>query len=120
MSILIKGMEMPERCEDCFCYRRNAKYDYAYCNISYVNVLGHGNARLNSCPLVPVPPHGRLIDADALRKDIKESIDECHKWANEIEGGEMYARASQALGTFVECALRVKAAPTIIPAEECE
>lgn len=64
MSILIKNMEMPKRCEDCFCYRHNAEYDYAYCNISSVNVLGNGSARLNSCPLIPVPPHGRLIDGD--------------------------------------------------------
>lgn len=63
MSILIKGMKMPERCEDCVMYRHNAEYDYAYCRISYVNVLGHGNARLNNCPLIEVPtPHGRLID----------------------------------------------------------
>ena len=66
MSVLINGMEMPTRCEDCFCYRHNAEYDYAYCNISSVNVRGHGNARLVGCPLVPVPDHGRLIDADAL------------------------------------------------------
>lgn len=63
MSVLIKGMEMPKRCEDCFCYRHNAEFDYAYCCISSVNVLGHGNARLNNCPLVEVPtPHGDLID----------------------------------------------------------
>ena len=66
MSVLIRGMEMPTRCEDCFCYRHNAEYDYAYCNISSVNVRGHGNARLVNCPLVPVPPHGRLIDAGNL------------------------------------------------------
>lgn len=66
---------------------------------------------------VPIPPHGRLIDADALRQSIGESIDECHKWADEVESGEMYARVSQSLGTFVECSLRVKAAPTIIPAD---
>lgn len=62
MSILIKGLEMPTRCEDCFCFRRN--YDHAYCNISSVKVLGHGNARLNNCPLIHVPPHGRLIIKD--------------------------------------------------------
>jgi hypothetical protein len=61
MEIYLPNMEMPTRCEDCFCYRHNAEYDYAYCNISSVNVLGHGNARLNNCPLVSVPPHGRLI-----------------------------------------------------------
>jgi len=67
MSVLVKGMEMPKRCEDCLMYRHNAEYDYAYCCISSVNVLGHGNARLNNCPLVEVPtPHGRLIDADKL------------------------------------------------------
>ncbi len=54
-DIIIKGMEMPSRCEDCFAYRNNAEYDYAYCNISSVNVLGHGNARLNDCPLSPAP-----------------------------------------------------------------
>lgn len=91
MSILIKGMEMPTRCEDCFCFRHNAEYDYAYCNISSVNVLGRGNARLNNCPLLPVPSHGRLVDADALLKrncinlmfedpqERYESCDECLK-----------------------------------------
>lgn len=73
MSILIKGMKMPERCEGCLMYRHNAEYDYAYCCISSVNVLGHGNARLNNCPLVEVPtPHGRLIDAEKLERDIEE------------------------------------------------
>lgn len=73
MSVLIKGMKMPERCEGCLMYRHNAEYDYAYCCISSVNVLGHGNARLNNCPLVEVPtPHGRLIDAEKLERDIEE------------------------------------------------
>lgn len=67
MSILIKGMEMPERCEGCLMYRHNAEYDYAYCCISSVNVLGHGNARLNNCPLVEVPTlHGPLVDGEDL------------------------------------------------------
>lgn len=68
-GIYINGMEMPTRCEDCFCYRNNAEYDYVYCNISSVNVRGHGNARLNNCPLVAVPDHGRLVDADAIDYD---------------------------------------------------
>ncbi len=73
MGVYIKGMEMPTRCEDCFCYRHNAEYDYAYCNISSVNVRGHGNARLNSCPLVPVPPHGRLVKASKVEFELCES-----------------------------------------------
>ena len=71
MSVLIKGTEMPTRCEDCFCYQHNAEYDYAYCNISSVNVLGNANARLNNCPLVPVPKRGDLIDRDALFKEME-------------------------------------------------
>ena len=70
---------------------------------------------------VPVPPHGRLIDADALRKSFRESVEECHKWADEMrkaENEEMVIRAEQALGTFVECSLRAKNAPTIVPSEE--
>lgn len=72
---------------------------------------------------VPVPPHGDLIDRAALRESFRESIEECHKWADEMrEAGneEMVIRAEQSLGTFVECSLRAKSAPTVIPAEEGE
>lgn len=66
----------------------------------------------------PLPKgHGALKDTDAIRKTISESIEECKKWANEVKGGEMYARVSQSLGTFVECSLRIKNAPTIIEAD---
>jgi hypothetical protein len=100
MGIYIKGMEMPTRCEDCFCFRRNAEYDYAYCNISSTNVLGHGNARLNNCPLIHVPKHGRLIDADALMRHKGDCYD--------AEGHLLYA-----VGTG-----NILCAPTIIPASE--
>ena len=77
MSVYIKGMEMPTRCEDCFCYRQNAEYDYAYCNISSVNVRGHGNARLVGCPLIAVPDHGRLIDGESLCELCDIMADKC-------------------------------------------
>ena len=128
MSILIKGMKMPTSCMDCPFKgfdRAGGRGNICTINdsITLHAVLGGFDVkfvRTGDCPLIAVPPHGRLIDADALRQSIKESIDECHKWANEVEGGEMYARVSQSLGTFVECSLRVKAAPTIIPAEEAK
>ena len=98
-GVYIPGMEMPTRCEDCFCYRHNAEYDYAYCNISSVNVLGHGNARLVGCPLIPVPDHGRLIDKDAL-------LDNCHiHW-------------SQTTSESCIPVDDVDDAPTIIPADK--
>lgn len=93
MSVLIKGMKMPERCEGCLMYRHNAEYDYAYCCVSSVYVLGHGNARVNNCPLVEVPtPHGPLVDADELI-------------LNSVSGIEIY---------------HISAAPTIIEAEKGE
>ncbi|MBO5967317.1 MAG: hypothetical protein J6S14_02330 [Clostridia bacterium] len=105
MGIYIKGMEMPTRCEDCFCYRNNAEFDYAYCCISDVNVLGHGNARLNNCPLIPVPPHGRLIDADALCELCDIMADKCDGVGESI---------------WHHFRTTVEWTPTIIPAEEGE
>lgn len=111
-GIYIPNMEMP-KCKDCFW-----AFGYKFkCSCSSEQANHDTGTRPDDCPLIPVPDHGRLIDADALRASIKESIDECHKWVDEVSEGEMYARVSQALGTFVECSLRVKAAPTIIPAD---
>lgn len=58
MGIYIKGMEMPEHCDECYLREENI------CPLTKTNVTGWG-IPLN-CPLVPVPPHGRLIDADSL------------------------------------------------------
>ena len=56
-----------------------------------------------SCPLVPVPPHGRLIDADALKSDGFHMI-VCYT-------GKM---------PYEYTAMLIDDAPTIIPAEEGE
>ena len=62
MSILIKGMEMPKSCNECL-----MSIEYA-CMING-NIIPDYWARLDrptDCHLVELPPHGRLIDADAL------------------------------------------------------
>ena len=106
-GVYIKGMEMPTGNDE-------------------LRLIIHSNGQViishkthyEEAEAVPVPPHGDLIERDALRASIRESIDECHKWADEVDKDTMmYARISQSLGTFVECSLRVKAAPIIIPAE---
>lgn len=54
MSVLIKGMDMPRHCDECFFYTEKSG---GICRVSYEG----------RCPLVEVPtPHGRLIDADKL------------------------------------------------------
>lgn len=62
MSILIKGMKMPKGCDECTCNSG------IYCNAMPINFCGYteDEDRPEWCPLVEVPQHGRLIDADAL------------------------------------------------------
>lgn len=64
MSVYIPGMEMPKHCGECgieWCER-------------WKNLIVAGmpiaKSRPSDCPLVPVPDHGRLIDADALEKEL--------------------------------------------------
>lgn len=64
MSILIKGMEMPEHC--------------GYCRFRYDGIchaLQKTQYNMEECPLVPIPPHRRLIDADALVEFIETLYD---------------------------------------------
>ena len=66
MSILIKGMTMPQNCIECPCY--NDEIDI--CNITSQPIaIEDWHKRKADCPLIELPPHGRLIDADALRVD---------------------------------------------------
>ena len=71
MSVLIKGMEMPKHCADCEWFQQRFPGGKYWCKRT--GELVHetwASANLTpipeSCPLSPVPPHGRLIDADAL------------------------------------------------------
>lgn len=71
MSILINDMEMPGSCGECrLCLNSGGAFELGnyYCCLSGLDVENLG-ARLNRCPLVPVPPHGDLIDRDALAED---------------------------------------------------
>ena len=66
MSIYIKGMDMPTGCANCyFCM------EYGECAPSGYRHTGDMRWRVDNrpdwCPLVPVPDHGRLIDADEFR-----------------------------------------------------
>ena len=53
MSVLIKGMKMPQNCTEC----------HVRCRL----YLNGRKFRHPNCPLIEVPtPHGRLIDADKI------------------------------------------------------
>ena len=77
----------------------------------------------SNCPLVPVPPHGRLIDADAFAAEMEKRQDACAEWRDDIKNGggygtELYYRADSFLGAMCEVKLTLDKMPTIIPAEE--
>ncbi len=65
-GLYLPGMEMPTSCAFCgFC---DGLADTQVGTCAFCMVDGkYRDARTNyACPLVPVPEHGRLIDADAL------------------------------------------------------
>ena len=105
MGIYIPNMEMPKSCKECYdkgiCYHI---HHIAYCPLcgEIENPASYVLASIKrpDCPLVPVPPHGRLIDAD-------EAI------------GHLF-NGEQCLYSWDEIEEAVDATPTIIPAEEGE
>ena len=70
MSILIKGVKMPKNCEEC---QSTLGLFVDECPIfaefpkmsDYDPEIGN-NRRYDGCPLVEIPPHGRLIDASEM------------------------------------------------------
>lgn len=78
MSVLIKGMKMPKSCTECGCEQEGfwcgVLDDYTDTKYFYFDNKRHPN-----CPLVSVPKHGRLIDADG------HIIKVCHKFEDFVE-----------------------------------
>ena len=105
MSILIKGMKMPTSFEECQTVLGccDAFEDgTVWCRLAH----GYIGDERTVCPIVPVPPHGRLIDADDLHSVLR-------KRAKEFSNSEY--------GEGVKCGLAdareyIKIATTIIPA----
>lgn len=116
MSILIKGMEMPDRCFACpMCEVYDAEVNCAISHGSYkeyrdVDEQTAINGRPDWCPLAPVPEHGRLIDKDALLEDIDSNMIVTPSEDGslvEVHGAE-------------KILAHIAYAPTVIPAEEGE
>ena len=106
MSILIKGMEMPKSCWVCYFQ------DCGNCLLNAHKVVDKCiiEDRLDEdCPLVPVPPHGRLIEDEAVREQIDE-------WLDSV-GDVVVGHGLSYYGELLGC---IEDAPTIIPEEEGE
>ena len=90
MGIYIKDMEMPKSCDSCRLMMLTdtncAPELYCGCPIVFKAHPQGKDHRPDYCPLVPVPPHGRLIDADAFEAHIKNDWKEYDHWiAVEVE-----------------------------------
>ena len=69
MGIYIKNIEMPKSCRECrFC--NGSVFFIPDCGVcAWCNVDGkvRDAYTMQDCPLIPIPEHGRLIDADELK-----------------------------------------------------
>ena len=109
-DVLIKGMEMPQgSCEwvdkDCHLHRCKLLNQYDDCNMQEVLYTTREEQFFN-CPLVEIPNlHGRLIDADALIKELKE----CMYAANNNWEYEMVTGYSNAIESVEESCTIIEA-----------
>lgn len=99
MSILIKGMEMPTSCRACMFSRTDIR------NVDWC-VLTEKDLPCD-CPIFPVPPHGRLIDADALRQTMYHGAFETDSPMQKWDSGcwiryKMFENALESAPTIIE------------------
>lgn len=79
MSVIIRGLSKPENCFSCPFFdvyspsRSSGDEEYQcdlFVSLDYWQAAGKAD---KACPLVEIPtPHGRLIDADALVKSMRD------------------------------------------------
>ena len=67
-DLIIKGAEMPRFCYICPCDIPYPSYGKSVCGVTGEETTQYGEKRREDCPLVEIPPHGRLIDADEFIK----------------------------------------------------
>ena len=111
MDILIKGMKMPKNCDECrimvFEDTNCAPELYCGCPIVFQAHPQGIDHRPDYCPLVPLPKHGRLIDADGMIRKLIEN-------GKRVFGSDNIPECSSLsiMRDYVE------SAPTVIEAEE--
>jgi len=104
MSIMIKGMQMPESCFGC----RFRHDGYCFAKEQQDNrPEWEQDKKPDWCPLIPVPPHGRLGDLDELYVHLNEWYLTNNPVFTKEEA--LYVRAML---------LGIVEAPTIIPEDE--
>ena len=70
MDILIKNMDKPKSCDDCRFTEQGQ--GYLTCAITGDYAI---DSTYKSCPLVALPPHGRLKDYDKIKEALTKNFD---------------------------------------------
>lgn len=104
MSVLVKGIEMPKNCDNCWALDEYG--DYPRCRITEEQ-RGYNfpirEKRMDDCPFVPVPLHGRLIDADDFFRSFPELIPYEFAAPTIIQAEEVYGQYTDTAGNFHWC-----------------
>ena len=104
MSVLYKGMKMPESCKACLIDGRECQ--------EWQSFYLWKTQRAPNCPLFEVPEHGRLIDADALKEFCLEGISKARNDFIREKDWKFAVRVTEGF------CLDIDETPTIIPADE--
>lgn len=113
MSVLIKGLKMPQNCDAC-----PMLYEYRFCALTDDHASSiewkTEEKRMPNCPLIELPDHGDLIDRDALRNEMRlsESCSRCERDAYRCQYYEEM--------TVMDVCERIDDAPVVIQAERSE
>ena len=116
MSVLIKGMEMPTNgCRGCIFVNR--KWHGDICPFLKREVTGNveRGGFQTDCPLIPVPPHGRLIDADEITQEIKNEATFAETCIDEDE----HSLKVGFLNAYGRSVGIIRSAPTVIESDIC-
>ena len=96
-GVYIKGIDIPKSCWACTFFDSDG-----FC---VIDGLSRDAEEKTNCPLIPVPDHGRLIDADEYRNEFMNAV------YDELNDDSDWNRANRIIDAFDD-------APTIIPASK--
>ena len=109
--------EIPNCCGRCPCFHAER---LMYCQAVKADknkriYAPYGEGRPDWCPLIKIPPHGRLIDADKFKADhsMKNDCAECEK---ELQGSSVSCEYDRIYSKMDFCEW-LDDAPTVIEAE---
>lgn len=117
MSVLIKGMEMPDNCSACPLHDADFCVGDPWCRLLRDNTPN--NRRLPGCPLVPLPSHGDLIDKGQLYDYAVEREQAAMRCAlDSVSGSDEWRMWNAILNERTIFKFAVADTPVVVPGED--